>query len=171
MPRTLLNLSVSLDGFIADPAGGDAGLHAWLFAGSVPLTAGGTAFKVSSQLSADLFRAFVESLGSFVIGATAFANIGQNPPFGLPTFVVTHHARDEINQGVPIRFVTEGIHVALEAARSAAGATGQISNATGWCWCRSDAAPADPPQAHASQARLKIRFQQHGRFPRMGGNL
>ena len=122
MPQTLLDISMSLDGFIADQDGGDGGLHAWLFAGDVPVHAGGMTFRLTSQASADVFASFVDSLGAFVIGARAFANIGESPPFGLPTFVVTHSEREPMNKGAPICFVTAGVRAAIDAGRAAAGA-------------------------------------------------
>lgn len=48
---------------------------------------------------------------------------GTNPPFHHPVFVLTHHAREplELECETTFTFVTEGIEVALERARSAAG--------------------------------------------------
>ena len=48
---------------------------------------------------------------------------GDEPPYRVPTFVLTHHARDPITMagGTEFIFVTGGIYAALEQARSAAG--------------------------------------------------
>jgi dihydrofolate reductase len=48
---------------------------------------------------------------------------GEEPPYHVPTFVLTHHARAPITMagGTEFRFVTEGIHAALEQAKAAAG--------------------------------------------------
>ena len=48
---------------------------------------------------------------------------GDNPPYHTPVFVLTHHARPSIEMegGTTFHFVTEGIHVALERAKAAAG--------------------------------------------------
>jgi dihydrofolate reductase len=48
---------------------------------------------------------------------------GEEPPYHVPTFVLTHHARAPISMagGTEFRFVTEGIHSALEQAKLAAG--------------------------------------------------
>jgi dihydrofolate reductase len=48
---------------------------------------------------------------------------GDEPPYHVPTFVLTHHARDliEMKGGTTFRFVTDGIHSALEQAKAAAG--------------------------------------------------
>ena len=48
---------------------------------------------------------------------------GENPPFGVPVFVLTHHRREPLSMqgGTTFTFVTDGIESALEQARSATG--------------------------------------------------
>jgi dihydrofolate reductase len=48
---------------------------------------------------------------------------GDNPPFGVPVFILTHHARETVTKqgGTTFTFVTEGIEAALAQARAAAG--------------------------------------------------
>ncbi len=48
---------------------------------------------------------------------------GDEPPYSVPTFVLTHHAREpiEMKGGTTFHFVTDGIHSALEQAKAAAG--------------------------------------------------
>src|SRR5205809_7828611 len=48
---------------------------------------------------------------------------GKEPPYHVPVFVLTHHARAPLKMaaGTEFRFVTEGIHAALEQAKAAAG--------------------------------------------------
>src|SRR6185436_15555345 len=47
---------------------------------------------------------------------------GKNPPYHVPVFVLTHHARPPITMegGTTFHFVTDGIHSALRRAREAA---------------------------------------------------
>jgi dihydrofolate reductase len=47
---------------------------------------------------------------------------GDSPPYHVPTFILTHHARPSIEMegGTTFHFVTGGIHEALERARDAA---------------------------------------------------
>lgn len=47
---------------------------------------------------------------------------GEDPPFHLPVFVLTHHPREpvEFKGGTSFTFVTDGISAALEQAREAA---------------------------------------------------
>ncbi len=48
---------------------------------------------------------------------------GEEPPYHVPTFVLTHYPRDpvEMKGGTTFHFVTDGIHWALEQAKAAAG--------------------------------------------------
>jgi len=48
---------------------------------------------------------------------------GEEPPYHVPTYVLTHHERAPLRMkgGTEFRFVTEGIHAALDQARAAAG--------------------------------------------------
>jgi len=75
-------------------------------------------------------------LGAWILGRNMFGPIrgpwpdenwkgwwGDEPPYHTPVFVLTHHARAPLlmKGGTEFRFVTEGIHAALEQAREAAG--------------------------------------------------
>jgi dihydrofolate reductase len=48
---------------------------------------------------------------------------GDEPPYHVPVFVLTHHPRPPLRMkgGTEFRFVTDGIHAALEQAKAAAG--------------------------------------------------
>lgn len=48
---------------------------------------------------------------------------GEEPPYHTPVFVLTHHPRPPLRMqgGTEFRFVSEGIHAALEQARAATG--------------------------------------------------
>ncbi|MEO6929663.1 MAG: dihydrofolate reductase family protein [Casimicrobiaceae bacterium] len=75
-------------------------------------------------------------IGAWILGRNMFGPIrgpwpddswkgwwGDEPPYHTPVFVLTHHPRPPIAMagGTEFRFVTEGIHVALEQAFAAAG--------------------------------------------------
>ena len=47
---------------------------------------------------------------------------GEEPPYHVPTFVLTHHPRNslEMKGGTTFHFVTDGIHAALQRAKDAA---------------------------------------------------
>jgi dihydrofolate reductase len=48
---------------------------------------------------------------------------GDDPPFGMPVFIVTHRPRERVTKegGTTYTFVTDGIEAALQQAREAAG--------------------------------------------------
>ncbi len=75
------------------------------------------------------------NIGAWILGRNMFGPVrgpwpddswkgwwGEEPPYHVPVFVLTHHARQPIlmKGGTEFRFVTEGIHAALERAKAAA---------------------------------------------------
>jgi dihydrofolate reductase len=77
-----------------------------------------------------------DGIGAWILGRNMFGPVrgpwpdeswkgwwGEEPPYHVPTFVLTHHPRPPLAMkgGTEFRFVTEGIHAALEQARAAAG--------------------------------------------------
>ena len=77
-----------------------------------------------------------EGIGAWIMGRNMFGPVrgpwvddkwkgwwGDEPPYHVPVFVLTHHARATLKMkgGTEFRFVTEGIHAALEQAKAAAG--------------------------------------------------
>lgn len=134
MGKVVLELSMSLDGFVAGPndspqqplGEGGAALFAWYSSGDTPLPLPGTdmVFQVS-RTSADLLGPEWARNGAMVVGRRTFdiANgwAGQ-PPVAGPCFVVTHTIpQDWANDGSPFTFVTEGVEAAIQQARHAAG--------------------------------------------------
>jgi dihydrofolate reductase len=136
-------MSMSLDGFVAgpdqsaeDPLGvGGMRLHEWIF----PLAAwrkdhgeeGG-----EENASTPVWERRNANLGAVMMGRNMFGGgpgpwgddswmgfWGEDPPFHVPVFVLTHHAREplEMNGGTTFNFVTDGIEAALERAKEAAG--------------------------------------------------
>ncbi|MDX6573172.1 MAG: hypothetical protein QOC86_2328, partial [Gaiellales bacterium] len=61
--------------------------------------------------------------GAWVGDPNAQAWWGDDPPFHVPVFVLTHHEREPLvkQRGTTFHFVTDGIASALEQARAAAG--------------------------------------------------
>ena len=132
MGQVVLDVSMSLDGFIAGPHVdvrrplGDGGerLHAWVFrdAEKQPLVRGGTTFGRHPVLEESF-----ESTGAIIIGRRTFdvgeALWGDNPPFQVPCFVLTHRARETLVKqgGTTFAFVTDGLRSALDQAKAAAG--------------------------------------------------
>jgi dihydrofolate reductase len=134
MSKTVLELSMSLDGFVAGPNdtpdnglgdGGEA-LFAWYSLGDVDLPLPGTdmVFKVS-RASADFLLEEWDRYGAGIAGRRMFDIAhawGGNPPGGENFFVMTHHPPQEwIKEGSPFIFVTDGIESAVRQAKQAAG--------------------------------------------------
>jgi dihydrofolate reductase len=134
-------ISVSLDGFVAGPnqsvdnplgEGGER-LHDWVVATDAWRRQHG---KGAGERGADseVAEEAVEGVGAYIMGRRMFGGgdgawdeewrgwWGEDPPFHVPVFILTHHAREELqmNGGTTFTFVTDGIASALERAREAA---------------------------------------------------
>jgi len=136
MVKVVVELSMSLDGFIAGPNDspenglGDGGdqLFKWYSTGDTdfPLPGTGMVFKIS-RASADFLREPWSMIGASVTGRRTFDIAGGwrgNPPGGqdAPYFVVTHTVPQEwVRPGSPFTFVTDGVENAVEKAKRAAG--------------------------------------------------
>jgi len=136
--------AISIEGFGAGPdqsrdnplgVGGTA-LHAWFyptrtFQEVVAHSSGGT----TGPDDAFARRSF-ENVGAWIMGRNMFGPVrgpwlddswkgwwGDNPPYHMPVFVLTHHARPPLvmQGGTVFHFVTGGIEEALQRAREAAG--------------------------------------------------
>ena len=136
--------TISLDGYgagpnqdINNPLGiGGTDLHQWLFPTRTFQRAlfgkdGGT-IGVDDDFAARCF----ENVGARILGRNMFSPLrgpwpdmnwkgwwGDNPPYHVPVFIMTHHARPpiEMEGDTTFHFVTGGIRDALERAREAAG--------------------------------------------------
>jgi dihydrofolate reductase len=134
MSKTIVELSMSLDGFVAGPNDGpnnplgDGGqaLFAWYNSGNAELRLFGTdmVFKVS-RVSADFLQDTWNTKGVMVAGRRMFDIAdawGGHPPGGGPCFIVTHHPPQEwVKDGSPFVFVTDGAGSAIRQAQRAAG--------------------------------------------------
>jgi dihydrofolate reductase len=136
------SFSISVDGYGAGPdqsvehplgVGGEA-LHEWVVSTSSWRQSHGMeggAGGIDDEFAA---RA-VANIGAWILGRNMFGPIrgswrdmswkgwwGKNPPYHVPVFVLTHHARPpiEMEGNTTFHFVTGGIHEALELARKAA---------------------------------------------------
>jgi dihydrofolate reductase len=136
MSKVVLELSMSLDGFIAGPNdgpenglgdGGDS-LFKWYSSGDTDFPVPGTdmVFKIS-HASAELLQETWPTIGASVTGRRTFdiaGGWGGNPPGGADAkyFVVTHTIPQEwVRPGSPFTFVTDGVESAIEKAKQAAG--------------------------------------------------
>jgi len=142
MSKLKFDITMSLDGFIAGPnpgpeaplgEGGER-LHQWVY--------GLRSFEErhgrgggETNRDDEIAEEALANTGAVIMGRGMFGGgpgpwdeawegwWGDEPPFGVPVFVLTHHAREPVAMkgGTTFTFVTEGIESALEQARAAAG--------------------------------------------------
>ncbi len=142
MSSVTCQISISLDGFVAGPnqslenpiGEGGMRLHQWLFeTASWREQHGqrGGARTTDSEVVAELFQ----NVGAYIMGRKMFGGgdgpwdetwtgwWGEEPPYHVPVFVLTHHPRKPLSMrgGTSFSFVTDGIDSALDQARRAAG--------------------------------------------------
>jgi dihydrofolate reductase len=127
MSKVIAIMTMSLDGFVADPDDGVAEVFDWYMnSGNVEVEVGGSdpmTFRVSEP-SAEHIRVLFTGLGAVLTGRRTFEvahGWGGNHAWG-PAFVLTH----QIPAGWPrpgstVHFVTDGIESAVRQARAAAG--------------------------------------------------
>ena len=128
------HMSMSLDGFIAGPnagAGnplGDGGaqIQQWMFDLASFREIQGLSGGQTNADDEELRERFAPT-GAVVMGRRMFDEgeepWGDNPPYHMPVFVVTHQARERLVKegGTTFTFVTDGIESALQQAKAAAG--------------------------------------------------
>jgi dihydrofolate reductase len=136
------SFSISLDGYgagpnqsVDNPLGvGAMALHQWAFATRTfqkMFGNEGGATGVDDDFAARGFS----NIGAWILGRNMFGPIrgewpddnwkgwwGDNPPYHVPVFVLSHYARASIPMagGTTFHFVTDGIQAALARAREAA---------------------------------------------------
>ena len=127
MSTVIANMSMSLDGYIADSQDGIEHLFGWYGNGPVetPTADERWSFR-TSEASAERLRGALSSVGALVCGRRLFditQGWGGNHPMGVPVFVVTHVApTDWSHPEAPFTFVTDGVASAVEQAKAVAGA-------------------------------------------------
>lgn len=125
MGKVIVEMSISLDGFIARPDGSTDEVHAWYNQGDVEVKMPNNAltFKVD-PVSAEIVRASFQ-LGANVTGRRTFDDAeawGGEDPMGIPSFIVTHDVPAEwAGKDSPFIFVTDGVASAVAQAKAAAG--------------------------------------------------
>jgi dihydrofolate reductase len=143
MPKLRVHcFTISLDGFGAGPdqdlknplgVGGET-LHAWF----IPTRTFRATFGQSggeTGIDDDFAARGFDNIGAWILGRNMFGPVrgpwpdeswkgwwGDNPPYHVPVFVLTHHARAPLvmDGGTTFHFVPGGIEVALATAREAA---------------------------------------------------
>lgn len=144
MPKLRVNsFSISLDGYGAGP---DQSLENPLGVGGMALHTWALKTRTLRQMfgqeggSTEIDDGFaargMANLGAWILGRNMFGPVrgpwpdetwkgwwGNSPPYHVPVFVLTNHARApiEMEGGTTFHFVTDGIEAALSRAKEAAG--------------------------------------------------
>jgi dihydrofolate reductase len=141
MSKLRVHISVSADGYVAgpnqseaDPLGeGGESLHDWVVALKAWREPHG---KEGGEVNAStpVMEEALTNVGAEIMGRGKFGGgpgpwddawqgwWGEEPPFHMPVFVLTHHEREPLTlSDTTFTFVTDGIESALEQARAAAG--------------------------------------------------
>jgi dihydrofolate reductase len=137
------SFSISLDGYGAGPSQdinhplgvGGEDLHEWAFATRTFQREHSGADGGTTGIDDDFAARGFENVGAWILGRNMFGPVrgpwpdlnwkgwwGDNPPYHVPVFVLTHYARPPIQMAgnTTFHFVTRGIHEALDQAREAA---------------------------------------------------
>jgi dihydrofolate reductase len=145
MGKVRLDISISLDGYVAGPdatlqeplgVGGER-LHDWIFPLKSWREGHGVGDGGKTGVDDDVVAESLATIGAVIMGRRMFSGgegpwagdpnasawWGDDPPFRVPVFVLTHHARDTERKanGTSYAFVTDGVESALAQARAAAG--------------------------------------------------
>jgi dihydrofolate reductase len=143
MPELKFEISISVDGYVAGPSqseqhplgeGGEE-LHEWVVKlESWRKAHGREGGEVNA--SSEVVEESMANVGATIMGRNMFGGgpgpwgedpwtgwWGDEPPFHVPVFVLTHHEREplEMDGGTTFHFVTDGIESALAQARESAG--------------------------------------------------
>jgi dihydrofolate reductase len=136
------SFSISIDGFGAGPQQslehplgvGGMDLHQWVFPTHCFQQMHGSGSGETGTDNDFAVRGF-SNIGAWILGRNMFGPVrgpwpdgnwkgwwGDNPPYHVPVFVLTHHPREPLvmDGGTTFHFVTDGIHAALDRARAAA---------------------------------------------------
>jgi dihydrofolate reductase len=145
MSKVTCQISISLDGFVAGPnqslenpiGEGGMRLHGWVFTtASWRQLQGLTGGERSAD--SDVIDEVFQNVGAYIMGRKMFGGgegpwdrtwkgwWGDDPPYHVPVFVLTHYQREPLPMqgGTTFTFVTTGVRAALEHARAAAGGKG-----------------------------------------------
>jgi len=124
MTKVYTHMTMSLDGYIADPEDGIGELFGWYSAGDVivPSADERWPFQVDAN-SAEMLRETLAGVGALVSGRRLFdltSGWDDNHPIGAPVVVVTHNAPQDTAKWPRTTFVN-GVAEGIARAREIAG--------------------------------------------------
>jgi dihydrofolate reductase len=115
MGRVFLDISMSLDGFIAGRDDDVERLHDWILD-----------FKTGIFKKSEVLNELFERTGAIVAGRRVYEITsgwgGNHPIRGVPVYVLSHDIPENVPQGGTVfTFVSEGIEAAIREAKGSAG--------------------------------------------------
>jgi dihydrofolate reductase len=124
MSKVIANMSMSLDGYVADTADGIDQLFGWMGNGEVevPTAVEWATFRMSPA-SAEYMRAALAGAGALITGRHLFditQGWGGTHPIGVPVVVVTHEPPADWSHHETFTFV-DGVANAVRVAAGLAG--------------------------------------------------
>jgi dihydrofolate reductase len=125
MGKVITHMTMSLDGYIADPDDQPGELFDWYQAGEVSVESANenVAFDVD-EASAEVLRELTEDVGAIVSGRRLFDIAGgwnDTHPGGAPVVVVTHSPPANAAEQWPRTTFVDGVEAAIAKAREIAG--------------------------------------------------
>jgi dihydrofolate reductase len=124
MGKVVTHMTMSLDGFIADPEDGVGELFGWYEVGPVTVPSADERWSFSvDEASAELLRTILATTGALVCGRRLFEHTkgwGDSHPIGAPVVVVTHYPPKGGGKWKTISFAT-GVQEGIGRARQLAG--------------------------------------------------
>jgi len=113
MGKVVLDMAMSLDGFVAGANDADGGLHNWYFN--------------PASKDKEVIESLIANTGALVMGKRAY-NMGDqydgyvDNPYKVVHFIITHHVPDKPALGdTEFVFVRDGITSAIQQAKNVAG--------------------------------------------------
>ncbi|WP_026402426.1 dihydrofolate reductase family protein [Actinomadura rifamycini] len=125
MGKVLTHMTMSLDGFVADPNDQVGELFDWYETGeiNVPNPNETVSFQVD-EAGAQMLRDLTENCGALVAGRRLFDiadGWGDKHPAGAPVVVVTHRPPEDAATRWPTTTFVDGVEAAISKAKEIAG--------------------------------------------------
>jgi dihydrofolate reductase len=125
MGKVLSHMTMSLDGYIAQPDDGIGELFEWYEAGDVDVDNPNETVKFAvDEASATMLRDLTEGVGALIAGRRLFDiadGWGDKHPGGSPVVVVTHRPPDDAAEKWPTTTFVDGVEAAVAKAKEIAG--------------------------------------------------
>ncbi|SEE54658.1 dihydrofolate reductase family protein [Jiangella alba] len=125
MGKVLSHMTMSLDGFIAQPDDSIGELFEWYEAGDVAVDNPNETVRFAvDDASATVLRDLTENVGALIAGRRLFDiadGWGDKHPAGSPVVVVTHQPPADAAERWPTTTFVDGVAAAVERAKAIAG--------------------------------------------------